>query len=261
MEKLGTLRLELQDDIGVITIDRPKAANCVNRLMAEELKKVAHLCASNSSLRAVVLTAEGRFFCGGGDINELSAFGDTAEREMKLLADQLHDAISTFSRMRAPLITAVNGVAAGAGFSLAAVGDIVLAAASASFTMAYTGVGLSPDGSSSYYLPRVIGLRRTQELMLTNRTLCASEAQGMGLVTSVVPDVKLASSALEMARTLARRSPATNAAIKELLLVSYRSNLEEQMELEGRHIARCAGSPNGQEGMLAFKEKREPRFV
>jgi len=261
MENYSALRLERKDEIAVITLNRPKAANCMNLLMAEELKAVARLCANDPSLRAVVLTAEGRFFCGGGDVQEIASFGADAQARIKPLVDALHEAISTFSRMRPPLVTAVNGIAAGAGFSLAAVGDIVLAAESASFTMAYAGVGLSPDGSSSYFLPRIIGLRRTQELMLTNPTLPASEALALGLVTRVVPDDKLFESALEMARSLASRAPESNAAIKTLLLASFANNLEQQMALEGRHIAQCAGSANGREGVRAFIEKRAPRFA
>ena len=152
--------------------------------------------------------------------------------------------------MDAVLITAVNGAAAGAGFSLAVTGDLVLAAESATFTMAYTKAGLSPDGSASYYLPRLIGIRRTQQLMLTNRTLTAAEALDWGLVTEVVPDAELAAraDALADADGRARRGRPT-ARSSDCCSAPTRTGLEEQMELEGRLIADCARSADGQEGI------------
>jgi 2-(1,2-epoxy-1,2-dihydrophenyl)acetyl-CoA isomerase len=162
--------------------------------------------------------------------------------------------------MDAVLITAVNGVAAGAGFSLAVTGDLVLAAESASFTMAYTRAGLSPDGSSSYYLPRLIGITRTKELMLTNRTLSAPEASQWGLVTEVVPDAELAEKADRLASQMAATARKSNGGVKALLLASFSNGLEEQMELEGRLIAGLADSPDGREGVDAFMAKRKAEF-
>ena len=179
---------------------------------------------------------------------------------MKSLADDLHSAISTFSRMQAALIVAVNGVAAGAGFSLALIGDIVLAAESASFTMAYTRAGLCPDGSSSYFLPRLVGLRRAQELMLTNRTLSAAEACDMGLVTRVVADDELQLQAQRVATDLAAGARLSTAYVKKLLLASSVNDLEAQMELEGQLVSQCAASPDGREGIQAFVDKRKPEF-
>jgi 2-(1,2-epoxy-1,2-dihydrophenyl)acetyl-CoA isomerase len=163
--------------------------------------------------------------------------------------------------MNAVLITAVNGTAAGAGFSLAVTGDLVLAAESASFTMAYTKVGLSPDGSSSYFLPRLIGITKTKELMLTNRTLTADEASQWGLVTEVVPDDQLAARADQLAAQMASTASGSNGAVKELLLATFSNGLEEQMELEGRVIARSAESADGREGVDAFMAKRKPDFA
>lgn len=162
--------------------------------------------------------------------------------------------------MDAVLVTAVNGAAAGAGFSLAVAGDLVLAAESASFTMAYTKVGLSPDGSASYHLPRLVGLRRAQELMLTNRTLSAAQALDWGLVTDVVADTELGDRATALAEQLAGGSAPSHGAVKALLLASSKNGLEEQMELEGRTIARRADSADGREGVDAFLAKRRPEF-
>jgi len=136
----------------------------------------------------------------------------------------------------------------------------VLAAASASFTMAYTRAGLCPDGSSSYFLPRLVGLRRAQELMLTNRTLSAAEALDLGLVTRVVGDDELAAQAGRVADDLAAGARLSTAYIKKLLLASATNDLETQMELEAQLISQCAASPDGREGIRAFVDKRKPNF-
>jgi 2-(1,2-epoxy-1,2-dihydrophenyl)acetyl-CoA isomerase len=163
--------------------------------------------------------------------------------------------------MDAVLITAVNGVAAGAGFSLAVTGDLVLAAESASFTMAYTRAGLIPDGSSSYFLPRLIGITKTKELMLTNRTLPAKEASQWGLVTEVVADAELADRTNQLADQMAATARQSNGSVKALLLGTFKNGLEEQMELEGRLIAERAESADGREGIDAFLEKRKAQFA
>jgi 2-(1,2-epoxy-1,2-dihydrophenyl)acetyl-CoA isomerase len=260
MDSYSTLTFERQDGVALITLNRPTDANCMNQRMAAELLVVAERCAGDEGIKAVVLTGQGRFFCAGGDVKEFSGFGERTAPEIKRLADELHRAISTFSRMRAPFITAVNGVAAGAGFSLAISADLVIVAESASFTMAYTAIGLSPDGSSSYFLPRLVGLRRAQELMFTNRKLSAAEAAAWGLATRVVPDASLQDAALELARTLAKGALGSHAAIKKLLLATYASTLEDQMETEGQLISACAASPDGQEGVQSFLAKRAPKF-
>lgn len=254
------LKFEIENGIATITLNRPDAANGLNATMARELGEVALRCDNDDAIRVVVLTGSGRFFCAGGDLKDFGTYGDAAPTMIKRLADELHKAISVFARMDAPLIIAVNGVAAGAGLSIAAIGDLVVASENASFTMAYSRAGLSPDGSSSYYLPRVIGLRRTQDLMLTNRTIDAKEALDWGLVTKVVPANDLLDTAQQIAGKLAAGSAGAHAAIKKLLLMTFNNGLETQMEIEGRLIAECAGSENGQEGIRAFLEKRAPKF-
>jgi 2-(1,2-epoxy-1,2-dihydrophenyl)acetyl-CoA isomerase len=179
---------------------------------------------------------------------------------LKELTTYLHAATSRFTRMNAPLVVAVNGTAAGAGFSLAASGDMVLIAESAKLTMAYTAAGLSPDGSSSFFLPRLIGLRRTQELMLTNRRLSAAEALEWGLVNQVVPDADLPRVASELAGQLARGATRAYGVVKSLLATAFQESLETQMELEARGIAAMAGSADGREGIAAFVAKRAAVF-
>lgn len=259
MTEYQTINFEQSGPITRITLDRPDAANGMNDTMTRELADAARRC-DTEGVKVVVLTGSGRFFCAGGD---LKSFASAPRRGpfIKGVADDLHRAISTFARMDAVVITAVNGVAAGAGFSLAVTGDLVLAAESASFTMAYTRAGLSPDGSSSYYLPRLIGITKTKELMLTNRTLSSAEASQWGLVTEVVPDAALASRADKLADQMASTASKSNGGVKALMLSTFGNGLEEQMELEGRLIAELADSADGREGIDAFLEKRKAEFA
>ena len=258
MTEYQTIVFEQAGAIARITLSRPDAANGMNDTMTRELADAARRCDTEAT-KVVVLTGEGRFFSAGGD---LKSFASSPSRggHIKVVADELHRAISTFARMDAVLITSVNGVAAGAGFSLAVTGDLVLAAESASFTMAYTRAGLSPDGSSSYYLPRLIGITKTKELMLTNRTLSAEDASRWGLVTEVVPDAELAARTDQLANQIAATARKSNGGVKSLLLATFASGLEEQMELEGRLIADLADSADGREGVDAFMAKRKPEF-
>ena len=260
MTDFKTLEFRSENGIATITLNRPDAANGLNPELGAELIESANLCDNDPSVRAVVLSANGRFFSVGGDIKAMAGFSDDVGKGIKALADGLHRAISTFARMKAPLIVAVNGMAAGAGFSIAIAADYVIASDAAAFTMAYSKAGLSPDGSSSYYLPRLIGLRRAQELMLTNRVLSAAEAQDWGLINAVVPADELAAEADKIAQTIIAASPESNHCIKQLLLASFDNGPETQMELEGRFIAACAASDNGREGVAAFLDKRKPEF-
>jgi 2-(1,2-epoxy-1,2-dihydrophenyl)acetyl-CoA isomerase len=254
-----TIKFEQSGTITRITLDRPDAANGMNDTMTRDLADAARRCDTEAT-KVVLLTGSGRFFCAGGDLKSFAS-APSRGRYIKGVADELHRAISTLARMDAVLITAVNGVAAGAGFSIAVTGDLVLAAESASFTMAYTRAGLSPDGSSSYYLPRLIGVRKTQELMLTNRTLSAQDAAQWGLVTEVVPDADLADRANALADQMAAMSRQSNGAVKALLLSTFKNGIEEQMELEGRLIAERADSSDGREGVDAFLAKRKAEFA
>ena len=260
MSKFEALEFSIQDRIATITFNRPDAANGLNLQLASEFAHAALLCEADKDLKAVILTGNGRFFCAGGDIKAMQASELGPGAGVKQIADQLHRAISILSRLDMPVIVAVNGTAAGAGFSAAVIGDMVIAAESAKFTMAYTNVGLSPDGSSSYFLPRLIGMRKTQELMFTNRVLSASEALEWGLINKVVEDEQLMQEANKLAQSFVQGAKGSNAVIKKLLLESFSNGLETQMEIEGQMIAECADSPDGKEGIAAFIDKRKPEF-
>ena len=260
MSDFKTIQFSISKRIATVTFNRLDDANGLNFEMAHELNQAAIRCDNSDKVKAVIITAQGRFFCAGGDVKAMQNYAGNNGEGVKRIADQLHRALSVFARMDAPVIMAINGTAAGAGFSLAINGDLVLAAESSKFTMAYTKIGLSPDGSSSYYLPRLIGLRRTQELMFTNRVLCAQEALDWGLVTKVVEDDKLMVEAEELAQTFVNGAKGSSSMVKKLLLASFDNSFETQMELEGRGIADCANSADGQEGVAAFIEKREPSY-
>jgi 2-(1,2-epoxy-1,2-dihydrophenyl)acetyl-CoA isomerase len=259
--KFENLLFDLSDHVAKITLDRPDAANGIDLALGRDLMRVAIRCDEDPDVRAVLLTGAGKMFCAGGDLKSFASFGDDLPAALKELTTYLHAATSRLARMDAPLVVAVNGAAAGAGMSLAVAGDLVVAAASAKFTMAYTAAGLSPDGSSTYYLPRLIGLRRTQELVFTNRRLSADEALEWGLVNRVVPDEALLDEAGKLAAQLAQGPTRAYGEVKTLLDASFSGTLETQMELEARGIAAMAGTLDGKEGIRAFLEKRRPTFT
>jgi 2-(1,2-epoxy-1,2-dihydrophenyl)acetyl-CoA isomerase len=256
-----TLLFEVEHGVAGITLNRPDAANSLDLTMARELMQAAIRCDEDRSVRAVVIGALGRFFCAGGDVASFAAAGKGMPALVKEITTYLHAAVSLFARMRAPVILAVGGTAAGAGMSLACAGDLAVAGESTKFSMAYTGVGLVPDGSGTWYLPRLVGRRRALELMLLNRPLTAAEALAWGLVNEVVPDAKVNERAVEIARRLASGATEAFGATKRLVLASGSESLETQMELESRAIAGAARTSDAQEGVRAFLEKRSPAFL
>lgn len=228
--------------------------------MAAELSEVAIECDQNEGIRAVLITGAGKLFCAGGDLDAFATAGDKIGALIKTMAGDLHLALSRFARSSVPIIAAVNGTAGGAGLSLVMAVDIAIASERAKFTMAYTNAELSPDGSSTFYMPRKIGDRKTRELMLTNRILNATEAEQWGIVNQVVTPDKLISEALSLAAKMATGPTLAYGATKALLNESFEHGLESQMELEARAIADMAMTADGQEGIKAFLEKRKPIF-
>lgn len=256
-----TIEFEVRDRVAWIRLNRPEVFNALNPKMAEELSDAAIRCDEEDGIRCAVLTGNGKAFFAGGDLAAFHAAGDGMSVMMKQMTVDLHGAISRLVRMDAPFIAAVNGVAAGAGFSAMLTADLAIAARSAKFTMAYTRAGLSPDGGSTYFLARLVGLRRAQELALTNRTLSAEEALDWGIVNKVVDDAALLGEVEALARDLANGPTRALGAATRLLREGMDHSLETQMELEARAIADMGRSADGREGIAAFLAKRKPSFT
>ena len=259
--KFKTINFKVENGVAFIELNRPKQYNSLNSTMAEDLFKVSLECDDNPEIRSVLLTGAGeKAFCAGGDLHSFYEYGSKMPAHLKEVTTILHGAISRFSRMNAPLIVAVNGVAAGAGFSFVGFADFVLASSNASFISAYSKAGLTPDGSSTYFLPRIIGSRRYMELVLTNRVLSAKVALEWGLVNSVVDLKNLQSEAIKLAEQLAKGPSLAFGKLKNLVHNSFLDSLEGQMEFEARMIAESAKTTDGKNGVDAFVNKKNAFF-
>ena len=254
------LTVERATGVATLTLNRPDAYNSLNMALGRELFSASLELDEDPEVRCVVITGSGRAFCAGGDVKD---FVDNLGRigaHIKELTTYLHGAVSRFCRSDKPVIMAINGIAAGGGFSFALSGDLVLAAESAKFTMAYSKIAATPDGSSSYFLPRLIGLRRAMELYFTNRVLTAREALEWGLVTRVVPDAELRPAVTALAAELAQGPTKAYGAAKRLLHQSTWESLETQMELEAQAIAAAGHTEDFRAGVTAFAQKGTPTF-
>lgn len=257
---MTSIRLERADGIGAIVFDRPEAANAIDMAFADGLAEAATEVTEDPSVRAVLLRAIGKHFSVGGDLKDFAGLGDRVTPALRQLANRLHDAVLLLARLEVPLVVAIQGNAAGAGMSLALLGDVALAARSARFRVAYTAVGLTPDGGGSWMLPRLVGPRVAAELALSNRVVDADEAQRLGLVSRLVDDDELQAEAETLTRDLAKGAMGAYATTKRLLAVSATSTLEDHLVEEAIAISTAAGTPEGQEGIGAFMEKRTPKF-
>lgn len=256
----GPILFEVRENVAHVTLNRPHAGNSLDLETAKELADVSLECERNRDVRAVLIGGAGNTFSAGGDVKAFAAQKDLS-RYLREMTPHIHLAVSRFARLDAPVIAAVEGAAAGFGFSLAISCDLVVAAEPAIFVMAYTRIGLAPDGGSTYFLPRLVGFKRAMELTLTNRVLSAREACEWGLVNEVVPPERLATRAEELARSLAEGAIGAFGSAKRLLHSGWNQSLETQMELESRAIAEAGGTVDGKEGITAFVEKRKARFA
>jgi 2-(1,2-epoxy-1,2-dihydrophenyl)acetyl-CoA isomerase len=229
--------------------------------MARALMEAAIACDEDDSSRCILLTGAGRLFCAGGDVAAFAAAGDRLPAFLREITSYVHAAIVRLVRMDKPVVTAINGPAAGAGIGLALLGDIAIADPRAHFTLAYTGIGMSPDGGSTWLLPRLVGLRRAQELCLRNRRVGAEEAAGIGLVTRVAAADALMEEAQMLALELAGSATRALGATRRLLLESTGNSLEAQLDAESRSIAAMARTADGKEGIASFVDKRPPDFT
>ena len=256
---MSLVTLHVDAGVARLTLARPEAGNALDPALAAQLRAHAAELHERADARVVVLAAEGRAFCVGGDVGFFAGAEDP-RAALHALATDLHGALLDLAALDAPVVARVHGVAAGAGMSLVCAADLAVGASSASFTVAYAGVGLSPDGGSSWLLPRLVGHRRAAELMLTNRRLGAEEAAAIGVLTEVVDDAGLDARVEALAAALAAGPTGSYGAIKRLLRTSATADLADQLAREADTIADRAASPEGREGIAAFVAKRRPDF-
>jgi 2-(1,2-epoxy-1,2-dihydrophenyl)acetyl-CoA isomerase len=260
MSEQPNLIVEIADGIARLTLNRPDAGNAIDLPLAEALLAASIRCQTDRAIRCVVLTGAGRLFCAGGDVGAIGGAGDAAPALLSELAGTFHMAMARFARMEKPLLTLVNGPAAGGGFGLALAGDVVLAARSAHFTAAYGTIGLTPDGGLSWLLPRLVGLRRAQDIILANRRIKADEAEAIGMVTRTVDDAVLAEEGAAAATRLADAATGAAGAARGLLLDSFSTSYETHLEREVRAISAAGGTPESREGFAAMRARRAPDF-
>lgn len=252
--------LEITNGIARITLNRRDKGNALDQAMAEALLDAAMRCANDPKVRCIVLTGAGKMFCVGGDIGEFSTSGDAIAPFLARLAATLHLTMSQFAAMNKPLISLVNGTVAGAGLNLAIAGDIVLAAPEAKFTTAYLGIGLTPDGGMTWLLPRLVGMRLAQDMIITNRRLDATEAASIGLITRVAAPDALMAEGDALAAQLSSGAVGAMGQARSLLHESFGSGFASQMDRELASITAAGDGPEGREGIAAFLEKRKPKF-
>jgi 2-(1,2-epoxy-1,2-dihydrophenyl)acetyl-CoA isomerase len=240
-----------------ITLNRPDVLNAINRAVHEGLRDALKQ-ARAGDVRAVVVTGAGRGFCVGQDLTEFrEATGDISER----LRGYYHPTIQAIRELEKPVIAAINGVAAGAGLSLACACDLRIAAEEATFIPAFIGIGLVPDSGGTLFIQRLLGTPRAFDWMTTNRKLTAAEALQWGLVNEVVESSRFAAHAAEVAATFASQPTRAIGMTKRLFDHAATATLEEQLELESQLQAAATKTEDFREGVAAFLEKREPAFT
>ena len=251
--------LEFRDGVAYVTFRRPQNGNSIDNGFGRAFREAALTIEANATARAVLMTGEGKHFCFGGDLKAIFASGEGARAYVTALTADLHAGMSLFARMDAPVIVAVNGIAAGAGLGLVLGADLAVAANNAQFVAAYSSVGLTPDATCTFWLPRAVGTKRAKDLLMTNRILSADEALEWGLVNQVVEANELLQAAGALAERLSAGPKSAFGALKRLMADSE-SGLDAQLGRESSSIAARVASVEGREGIAAFLEKRGPRY-
>jgi enoyl-CoA hydratase/carnithine racemase len=263
--ELETLRIEVEDQIGTLTLDRPKVLNAMSPELIGELVTAAAWLADRAQLRALIVTGAGRAFSAGGDVTwfkrGLEESGEFLSADVRRGAEVLHQAIVDFRRIPYPVIGAVNGVAAGAGFSLTLMCDTRIASEDAAFVCAYGRIGASPDGGMTYFLPRVVGPARALELLLNDPLISAAQARDEGIVAEIVPAGELMDAARERAASLAKRAPHYVRMSKLLVSRSLENTLADHLQLERHGIADSMATEDLREGVTAFLDGRQAEFT
>jgi len=262
--ELETLQIEIDGQVGTLTLNRPNALNALSPELIGELTTAAAWLADRAPIRALIVTGAGRAFCSGGDVNWFKR-GVTDESvdlpsEVRRGAEALHNAIVDIRRIPYPVIAAINGPAAGAGMSLALSADLRIASDEAFLAIAYGRIGASPDGGMTYFLPRVVGPAKALELALNDPNLDANAALEAGLVTEVVPADELLTRAREKAEKLAAKAPFYVRMAKRLLHESIENSLTDHLQLERHGIADSMGTQDLKRGVTAFFAGETPKF-
>lgn len=254
-------KLEVDEGIAKVTLNQPKAFNAFGLDGIQMLSETLVELAMDKPVACVIITGEGGAFCAGADLKWVSGYAKSYGEAFHELAARYHQAILEVRRMPKPVIAAINGIAAGGGFSMALACDFRVMEASAVLRQAYTTNGLSIDGGGTFTLPRLVGLARAIEIMAFDRPISSEQAQSWGLTTEVVEDGQSLNRAIEIAKELKRIPLSSFAACKKLMTDSFNTPFEHQLERERDSLSWCADQPNGREGIAAFLEKRRPVYT
>jgi 2-(1,2-epoxy-1,2-dihydrophenyl)acetyl-CoA isomerase len=258
----GPVLLGLEDGIAHLRLNRPQAANGMSVELLKALYDAVMTCHGTPGIRVLLVTGEGKNFCAGGDVQAFAARGKALPDYIRPATAYLQDSVLSLARLQAPVVVAVQGYAAGGGgFGLVCAADLVIAAESAKFLAGATRVAMAPDAGVSVTLPRLVGLRKATEILLTNPVIDAAEAQRLGIVTKVVPDAELGRAARALAEELAQGAPLALAATKRLIRSGMSLALEACLSEEARTVSELSGSADAREGLAAVIERRRPIFT
>ena len=258
-----TILFERDGSVATITLNRPEAMNSLTVELTKEAAEAVAICENDPAIRALIITARGRAFCAGADVRLLtSTTGEGGARFLYQLADDIHEhVIVPIRRMAKPVIAGLNGVAVGGGLGLALSCDFRVAAAEARFNVAYANIAVSPDGGTSFFLPRLVGYARAMELYFFNDMLSAEEAQQAGLVNRVVAGHELLPTAQEMAQRLASGPTFAFGQTKFLFNRAFMNDLNSHLAEESRSLGLCVSTHDHSAGLEAFLAKRRPQFT
>ncbi len=252
------VKFEILDGIGKITLNRPEKYHSFVREMALQLQKTLDECNSNEKVRAIFITASGKAFCAGQDLSE--AIDPSIPSISTIIQEHYNPIIRKIRNIEKPIVAAVNGVAAGAGASVALACDIVVATESATFVQAFSKIGLIPDSGATFILPRLIGMQKAAALMMNAEPVTAKDAEKMGMIYKSYSDDKFEIESWNLVSQLAKMPTKGLGLTKRLLNASNSNNLEDQLNLEDKCQVIAADTADFKEGVQAFLEKRKPNF-
>ena len=253
------INFSVENGIASITLGRPKSYNSFNRAMAFEVQDALDQCAGNNEIRCVVLTGEGKAFCAGQDLVEVTT-PELHPGFEAILTEHYEPIIYKIRALEKPVVAAVNGVAAGAGANIALACDIVVATESASFIQAFSAIGLVPDNAGTFFLPRLIGFQKALAISMLADKVSATEAERIGMIYKVVPDEEFLESIAKLAGKLSKMATKGLALTKQAYNASLTNSLKQQLDLENELQRAASSTEDYQEGVAAFVEKRKPNF-